>query len=124
MNENVKKFLEAVSKDDNLVDKIKKATHEDLLALADKLNLPLSKEDIDSHAADMKAASMDELEAVNGGEKCVCVVGGGGKATRKGQKVCACVGGGYGETEIITGIHGRCCCVWGGGGKDQCYDDY
>lgn len=124
MNENVKKFLEAISKDNSLVTKIKNTTHEELLALAAKLNLPLSKEDIDSNKPEANAISMDELEAVSGGKKCVCAVGGGGEATRKGQHVCACVVAGYGDTDIITGLHCRCVCSWGGGGKDQCYDDY
>ncbi len=124
MNENVKKVLEAVSNDDSLMDKMKNASYEDVLAIAADLGLPLSKEDIDANKADLQSVDPEELADVSGGDKCVCAIGGSGKATREGQRQCICALGGWGETDIVTGILTRCYCAWAGGGKDKCFHDY
>ena len=76
-----------------------------------------------------------ELDAVSGGDRCVCALGGGGKGSGKPEpytcqyfgdasppveteernKTCACVVGGVGKW--IGGD--RCVCVIGGDGEDK-----
>ena len=99
-------------------------------------NLELSDEDLD-FSIDKEELDVEELEAVAGGKACVCVLGGGGEADRKGQGTCACVGAGWGKVDYSCklsaiqstgqgyqeGGYMRCCCCGGGGGKDHDFDD-
>ena len=43
------------------------------------------------------ALDESELADVTGGKECVCVLGGGGEVSEKGEKLCVCVLGGAGE---------------------------
>ena len=95
MTENMKKFLEAVSKNEELTKKINTMTKEDLLALDKELGVELTEADFEK--PDDKLDE-NELEAVAGGwTECFCAAGGGGKKDEDG-KACGCVLMGYGKT--------------------------
>lgn len=107
---------------------------EEVKKLALEYDLELNDEDLD-FSVDKEEIDAEELEAVAGGKACVCVMGGGGEANRKGQKTCACVGAGFGYVEFsckFPSLSGsgtghddymRCMCIAGGGGKDHDFDD-
>ena len=109
MTENMKKFLEAISKDNALCDKSSNATNEDLMAMAKALGIELTEADFTQPSGEL---SEDELSAVAGGQWCACTVGGGGTAS-KGEKTCACVGCGFGYN---TDGSMRCGCAAAGVG--------
>ena len=116
MTENMKKFLEAVSKNEILAKKINTMTKEDLLALAKELSIELTEDDF----AQESELEKDELEAVTGGWKdCFCVAGGGGKADEDG-KPCACVAFGGGSARDGEN---RCWCIGAGSGDKPLYAD-
>ena len=133
MTENMKKFLEAVSAKEELVEKLNNATEEEVLALAKELGVELTKEEL----LEQKEVSDDELEAVSGGatRECVCIAGGGGKKGGN-DKVCACVAGGVGYGYVSEYVVEndrwvikkkkikRCICVAAGYGDDEdgCFD--
>lgn len=109
MTENLKKFLEAVSKNEELATKVNDMTKEDLLALSKELGIELTEDDF----VQKIELDDDELDAVAGGwKKCVCIAAGGGKADEDG-KACACVAGGGGDARDGTC---RCWCVAAGSG--------
>lgn len=108
MTENVKKFLELVSKDEALSEKVNKADKAALIAVAKELGIELSDADFEQP----KELTDDELDAVAGG-RCICSFGGGGKAG-EGEKTCACVMGGGGEYKDGSV---RCVCIIGGDGN-------
>ena len=113
MTENMKKFLEAVSKNEELTKKINTMTKEDLLALAKELGIELTEADFAESADELNE---DELDAVAGGAACGCVLGGGGKGGGKwDNEVCVCVTGGGGQTGDGTC---RCACTVAGWGAD------
>ena len=91
----------------------------------------LTAEDLSGETPDAVKLDPEELDMLSGGSTCVCVIGGGGKATREGQHVCVCVASGIGETEYPCDFKGqghghaiRCVCAAGGGGKDKDAGDY
>ena len=110
MTENMKKFLEAVSQNEELQEKLNGMSKEDILAAAKALGIDLTEADF----AQNGEMDDDELDAVAGGGDCVCVVGGGGTADSN-DKTCACVAGGWGER---SGGKVRCKCFVGGSGYD------
>jgi hypothetical protein len=67
--------------------------------------------------------SEDELQQVSGAGECMCVGGGGGKATDEGDGVCACVAAGTGMSNKDCPNLGkvRCGCFLGGGGRQYLY---
>ena len=75
MTENMKKFLEAVSKDEELAKKINAMTKEDMLALAKELCIELIEADFEKPDGEMDDNEMDDV--VGGADCCVCVLGGG-----------------------------------------------
>ena len=112
MTDNMKKFLEEVSKDKKLIEKLQKAeTSEAVIALAKEIGFVLTSEDLKSKET-ISEISDDELEAVAGGKICTCVLGGGGKGDDN-EKTCACVIGGGGEWEDGSP---RCACAGAGAG--------
>ena len=113
MTENMKKFLEAVSKNEELTKKINTMTKEDLLALAKELSIELTEDDF----AQESELEKDELDVVAGGSVCACPFVGGGVGNTNAEKSCFCTAGGGGEISDLAGGGCRCVCVLGGGGK-------
>ena len=122
MTENMKKFLEEASKDQSFIEKMNKAeTPEAVIALAAEKGFALTAEDLKPEAPTGEL-SEDELDAVAGGKKCYCAIGGGGKAGGN-DKVCACPAVGIG-TGIVQNVDDpkhkyevdRCTCAVGGYG--------
>ena len=113
MSENLKKFLEAVSKDEALVAQVGAMGKEELLALAKELKISLTAEDLEKPAEEL---SDDELDTVAGGSdvSCACAMGGGGTKDNN-DKTCACVLAGVGYTDTKSE---RCLCGFAGYGYD------
>lgn len=111
MTENMKKFLEAVSKNEELTKKINTMTKEDLLALAKELGVELTETDFEKPDGEL---SDDELDAVAGGALCYCLLAGSGYDTCDNEKTCVCVAGGGGEYKSGDC---RCWCVGCGVGE-------
>ena len=113
MNENLKKFLEEVSKDAALSEKVggEKDTTK-LIELAKELGIALTAADF----AESNEISDDDLDAVSGGSdvSCACAMGGGGTKDTN-DKTCACVlaGVGYDDNHCE-----RCLCGFAGYGYD------
>jgi predicted ribosomally synthesized peptide with nif11-like leader len=114
MNENLKKFLEKVSEDKALAEKV--SAEKDPAAL-----IPLAKEmGIELNEADLKKPveelSDDELDTVAGGGdvSCACAMGGGGTKDAN-DKTCACVLAGVGYAKDKSE---RCLCGFAGYGYD------
>ncbi|MBQ3484829.1 MAG: Nif11-like leader peptide family RiPP precursor [Clostridia bacterium] len=114
MTENMKKFLEAVSKNEILAKKINTMTKEDLLALAKELGVELIEADFEKPDGELEDNELDDV--VGGADCCACVLGGGGTKEAMGGDVCACVVYGHGG-EYMSGEY-WCCCVGGGVGGD------
>lgn len=115
MTENMKKFLETVSSNDELYGKFTSATREDLIAMAKALGIELTEADFDQKTE----LDDDELEAVAGGSWCVCAVGGSGTKSSDYGKSCTCILDGGGEYSQKGGGGCRCACVGGGYGDDD-----
>lgn len=111
MTENMKKLLEAVTKNEELVKKISTMTKENLIALAKEMGIELTEADFEKNDAEL---SDDELDCVNGGALCACMLAGSGDDNNSNEKYCVCVAGGGGE---YTDGRCRCVCVFGGGGE-------
>ena len=114
MSENLKKFLEAVSKNEELTAKVGSMEMNELIALAKQLGIELTEADFSKPA--VQELSDDELYAVAGGGdvSCACAMGGGGTKDSN-DKTCACVlaGAGY-----ATSGRERCVCGFAGYGYD------
>ena len=119
MSDNMKKFLELVSKDENL--KQKTLAFNDMepekairasIALAKELGIELSEADFAKEKSG-DGLSDEELDAVAGGGGCGCPFGGYGEGTdyRGRSYTCACVGYGQGSD--------HCACPIVGGGTDE-----
>ena len=117
MNENIKKFLEKVSSDEQYLAKLKELNQKypeveenkaEIIKFADSLGIILTEDDFVEQKSEL---SEDELEAVSGGatghyetsggfsykmSDCLCAFGGYGSADRL-QKTCVCVLVGAGE---------------------------
>ena len=57
----------------------------------------------------------DELEAVAGGDKCLCILGGAGESSSS-DNTCGCAFGGAGA---YKGGGNRCWCALGGNGESR-----
>ena len=130
MTENMKKYLELLSKDEEAQKKLNEQEQasiqeakEKIIADAAERGITLVEEDF-ATPADTGELAEDELEAVVGGKPCYCAVGGGGTGTHSTEKTCACVivGIGQGTTEewrgdiLQTHLVARCNCCFGGSG--------
>ena len=115
MTENMKKFLETVSQNEELCAKVGAMGKEELIALARELGIEWTNEDLIK--PEVKELDDEELDAVAGGidVSCACALGGGG-AKDDNDKTCACViaGGGYSKTG-----RERCVCGFAGYGCDS-----
>lgn len=82
MTENMKKFLQAISANAELQDRVNKMTKEELLDEAAKLGIALTDEDFKQEES-QGSLSDDELGAVSGGLRpCGCVTIGVGHFRR------------------------------------------
>lgn len=109
MTENMKKFLEHISGNEELTSKLKNASKEDVLALAKEAGFTLTDADFEQTSE----VSDDELTTVvGGGFDCFCAIGGGGTGGEK-TRTCACVVGGAGLTKDGKT---RCLCTATGAG--------
>ena len=124
MSENLKKFLETISKDDELINKAGKLGREAMIAFAKEVGFELSEEDFVQPKAVDRELSDDELDVVTGAGECYCAIGGGGtnkggspyaNAHQGGLETCACVAAGFG---YYKNGDPRCGCAFGGGGCD------
>ena len=109
MTENMKKFLEAMSKDEALRKKATTMGKEDLLAMAKELGIDLTEADFAQPEGEMNA---NELDAVAGGGACACVTLGAGTYEGK-DNACGCYIYGTGDA---SSSEERCFCVYGGYG--------
>jgi predicted ribosomally synthesized peptide with nif11-like leader len=112
MSENLKKFFEAISKDEALVQKVGSMSQEELLALGKELGIELTAQDFEQP----QELSDDDLDAVAGGSdvSCACAMGGGGTKDTN-DRTCACVLAGVGYDK--NGSE-RCLCGFAGYGYD------
>ena len=132
MTEKGKQFIEQICADEEKREKYSSLESvEEVLKYAKESGFDLTVEDLSVEVPDKEKLDREEIESVAGGAVCVCVIGGGGRATREGQNVCACVGAGAGTTTLWCETTGngvaeefRCICVAGGGGKDKDSEDY
>ena len=101
MTENMQKFLEAVSKNEELTAKVGAMGKDELIALARELGIELIDADLEKPA--MQELSADDLDPVAGGGDVSCAMGGGGTKDSN-DKTCACVlaGAGYSKTAPST----------------------
>lgn len=104
MTENMKSFLEAVSKEETLGKKVNQArTPEEIIELAKELGMTLTEADFVNEEG--KELSEEELLRAGGGESgcfligfsddnsCFCLMAGIGKG--EGQDSCECIFAGY-----------------------------
>ena len=129
MTENLKKFLEAVSKDEALQAKVnalesnKETAMAGVIALAKELGIELTEADFAQPDGEI---SEDELETINGGgcptagtvnNFCYCAAAGGGGGKQKDEDIwgCACVA--YGQGGDAKDDHTTCMCVLYGHGE-------
>lgn len=114
MSENLKKFLEAVSRSEELSKKVGSMGKDELLELAKELGLELTAADLEKPAA--QELDDDDLDTVAGGSdvSCACAMGGGGTADVN-DKTCACVLAGVGYDDYKSE---RCLCGFAGYGYD------
>lgn len=114
MTENLKKFLEKVSEDKALAEKV--GAEKDpaaLIALARELGVELTEADFARPVEELNEAELDTV-AGGGDVSCACAMGGGG--TKDGNdKTCACVLAGAGYSKRGTE---RCVCGFAGYGYD------
>lgn len=113
MTENMRKFLETVSRSEELCAKANGAGKDELTAMAKELGIELTEADFEQPAGEL---SDDELDAVAGGGACACVAGGGGTEKKKDGK-CACFFTGVGFDYTYDDV--RCTCVGAGGGTSE-----
>ena len=113
MTENLQKFLEAVSKNEELVEKVGKADKEALIAIGKEIGFELTDADFEQPVTEL---SDDDLDNVAGGSdvSCACAFGGGGTADQN-DKTCACVLAGVGYDKYRSE---RCLCGFAGYGYD------
>lgn len=122
MTEKAREFLEKVSKDKKLSDKLKKAEKEEFFRIAAEMGYPLTEEDLKPSGEEK--LSDDEVINVPGGRACACILGGGGEGTHPEQELCYCAfyGDGY-YWDLEQNKLPRCMCPLAGGGTDSWYGD-
>ena len=114
MTENMKKFLESVSKNEELCAKIGAMGKDELIALGKELGVELTDADF---AKPTQELDDDDLDTVAGGGdvSCACAMGGGGTKDTN-DKTCACVLAGVGYERDGSE---RCLCGFAGYGYDS-----
>ncbi len=117
MTENMKRFLELVSQEDEAYQmKLTELDKDGIIALAAERGITISAEDLEPRD-DEGEVSLDEAEAVAGGKECNCSLAGSGKKGTseqdKNDRTCKCFTLGAGHD--MNG-NGRCYCLVGGSG--------
>ncbi len=114
MTDNLKKFLELLSQEDEaFIERVNRADDAGVIAIAKEKGLALTEEDLAQFEPEGEVP-LDEADAVAGGKQCVCVLGGGGQPSGKCDLVCACTGGGTGygaDRENPSSHYQRCWCA-------------
>ncbi len=96
MTNNMKAFLETISKDRELIKKVSTITDKaEIIAMAKENGFELTEADFEAPEGEL---SESELSGVTGGGSCFCAAGGGGTAGGN-DSVCACVV--YGQGNIV-----------------------
>lgn len=104
MKENVKKFLEEVSKNAELREKLQGSNDKEAMIKAAKAHgFELSEADFETSG--MTELSEDEMKAVAGGAVCSCTATGQGT-----EEDLSCFCNGSGEGVNVTNNHFRCGC--------------
>ena len=113
MTDNMKRFIENISQNAELLAKVNRMDKAEFIAEARRQGIELTDADFASESD--AELSEDELDAVAGGGKCACIMGGSGKEGDN-CKECACIiaGGGMFKDDV-----NRCGCVGAGGGVDH-----
>ena len=120
MTEALKRFSEIVSAaDEEYIERLKKASIEEVIAMAAEKGVELTKADFEPSDEHSDEISLDELNAVAGGNQCECVFAGGGvqhltendDGTESGEGGCGCFAYGVGDS-IDHDVHRghRCEC--------------
>ena len=120
MTDNMKQFLETISKDQEFIEKFNQAPDtESILTLAKEKGFILTEEDLKPDAG-IQMVPDDEIDAVAGGKECFCFAGGGGEASEDYEETCACVGVGIGLIINSSNMKDtRCLCAAAGYGDDS-----
>lgn len=115
MTDNLKNFLEAISNNDELKEKVNRATKDEIISIAKEMQIELKEEDLDIQSA--QEFSDDELAAVTGGGQCICVAGGCGDDNGL-TGGCILLGMGWCLPDSHCTGHGNgaCFCLFAGGG--------
>lgn len=114
MSENLKKFLEKVSEDQALIEKVSAEKEPAvLISLAKELGFELTEADFARPVEELNDAELDTV-AGGGDVSCACAMGGGGTKDSN-DKTCVCVlaGAGYAKNG-----RDRCVCGFAGYGYD------
>lgn len=116
MNENLKAFLEKVSKDKDLTEKVSSITETtDFIAVAAEYGYELKAVDFEVIEGEM---SESELSDVSGG-RCFCTMyGGGGGTDARDDNTYGCACFVYGQGGDGRADDANCICVQAGGGDD------
>ena len=114
MTENMKKFLELVSKDEALAAKVGTLDKDELIALAKELGVALTEADLTQPVRELEDEELDTV-AGGGDVSCACAMGGGGTKDAN-DKTCACVLAGVGYEKDGSE---RCLCGFAGYGYDS-----
>ena len=116
MTENLKKFVEEASKNEELREKLmklKEGEESQAILIAREYGFELTEEDLKPE--DDEKLSLDEIDTAAGGGVCGCAIGGGG--TPGGNDgTCACPVIGFGSVAWDSNKP-RCACPAIGGGK-------
>ncbi len=115
--DNMKKFLEYASgAGEAFQAKLAEMPREEIIALAAEKGFPLTDADFEAPNEEGEV-SIDEVEAVAGGDPCRCTITGTGKVdpdhVNYKEKKCKCVAVGWGHD---TNGNGRCYCLGTGSG--------
>ena len=111
MSENLKKFLEVVTQNEELCAKLNGMSKDAIMAAAKAVGIELTEADLAQNAE----LNDTELDAVAGGGACACVFGGGGKEDSN-DGLCVCAAYGYG---VDNDDNKRCICPAVGGGTNS-----
>ena len=125
MSDNMKKFLELVSKDENLKQRMQAcndmepadAIHAGI-ALAKELGIELSEADFAKNESGDELND-EELDAVAGGGGCACAAAGGGGGTEINGNIYGCACAIYGQGGDGSADDFNCICILGGVGADE-----